>query len=304
MAKDKTFKTTIIVDGSEITVTSTGEANKDYISLTDMTKNFEGGSSLIEQWLRNKDTILFMGTWEKLYNADFNSLEFEGIKNEAGASSYYLSVKKWVLTTNAKGIKSTAGRYGGTFAHKDIAFEFGSWLSPEFKLYLIIEYQRLKEDENSKLSLEWNINRMLSKLNYKIHTDAIKANLISNELTPAQIVITYANEADLLNVALFGKTAKTWRDENPDLKGNIRDYATIEQLIVVVNLENMNANLIEKGLSQQERLIELNNIARNQLKAFLNNSTVKKIENLNPSNSTSLKKISQELRGGVIDDQK
>lgn len=290
MAKDKLFKTTITVEGSEIAVTSAGEGNNDYISLTDMTKSFEGGSALIEQWLRNKDTILFLGTWEKLYNPDFNSPEFEGIRNEAGASNYYLSIKKWVQLTNAVGIKSTAGRYGGTFAHKDIAFEFGSWLSPEFKLYLIKEYQRLKEDENSKLSLEWNVNRVLSKLNYKIHTDAIKANLISNELTSAQRGITYANEADLLNVALFGITAKSWRDENPDLKGNVRDYATIEQLIVMVNLENMNANLIERGIQQQERLVELNKMARSQLQAFLNNSSVKKIENLNPSNSSSLKK--------------
>ena len=246
-----------------------------------MTKGFEGGSALIEQWLRNKDTILFLGTWEKIYNHNFNSPEFEGIKNESGGNSYYLSVKKWVSTTNAIGIKSTAGRYGGTYAHKDIAFEFGSWLSPEFKLYLIIEYQRLKEDENSKLSLEWNVNRVLSKLNYKIYTDAIKENLISNHLTNKQIGITYANEADVLNMALFGKTAKEWRNENPDLKGNIRDYATIEQLIVMVNIENMNANFVWQGIEQKQRLIELNKIARVQLKSLLNNKSVKKLENLN-----------------------
>jgi len=280
MPKNKEYKATINVTGTEITVTSS-ENNDDYISLTDMTKGFEGGSALIEQWLRNKDTILFIGTWEKIYNASFNSPEFEGIKNESGTSSYYLSVKKWVSTTNAIGIKSSAGRYGGTYAHKDIAFEFGSWLSPEFKLYLIKEYQRLKEDENSKLSLDWNVNRLLSKLNYKIHTDAIKQNLISNDLTNKEIAITYANEADVLNMALFGKTAKEWRTENPHLKGNIRDCATIEQLIVMVNLENMNANFIEQGLKQKQRLIELNKIARVQLKSLLNNKSVKKLENLN-----------------------
>lgn len=176
MTKEKSFKAIINVEGTEIVVTSTGDNNNDYISLSDMTKNFDGGSALIEQWLRNKDTILFLGTWEKIYNSSFNSHEFEGIKNESGSNSYYLSVKKWVTATNAIGIVSTAGRYGGTFAHKDIAFEFGSWLSPEFKLYLIKEYQRLKEDENSRLSLEWNVNRVLSKLNYRIHTDAIKEN--------------------------------------------------------------------------------------------------------------------------------
>jgi hypothetical protein len=280
MPKKKEYKATINVTGTEITVTSSGN-NDDYISLTDMTKGFEGGNALIEQWLRNKDTILFLGTWEKIYNPNFNSPEFEGIKNESGSNSYYLSVKKWVYATNAIGIKSTAGRYGGTYAHKDIAFEFGSWLSPEFKLYLIKEYQRLKEDENSKLSLEWNVNRVLSKLNYKIHTDAIKENLISNDLTNKEISITYANEADVLNMALFGKTAKEWRNDNSDLKGNIRDYATIEQLIVMVNLENMNANFIEKGLEQNQRLIELNKIARAQLKSLLNNKSVNNLENLN-----------------------
>ncbi len=269
IVKEKKFKTTINVNGSEIAVTSTGQDDgNDFISLTDMTKNFEGGSTLIEQWVRNKDTIIFLGTWEKIYNLNFNSLEFEGIKNESGTSSYYLSIKKWIDVTNAIGIKSSAGRYGGTFAHKDIAFEFGSWLSPEFKIYLIKEYQRLKQDENNRLLLEWNVNRVLSKLNYRIHTDAIKENLISNDLSKKEIILTYANEADILNIALFGKTAKEWREENPKLKGNIRDYATIEQLIVLVNLENMNATLIEQGLSKNERLIQLNIKARNQLNTF------------------------------------
>lgn len=293
MARDKTFKATINVAGTEIAVTSTGNSNNDYISLTDMTKCFEGGNALIEQWLRNKDTILFLGTWEKLYNPSFNSPEFEGIRNEAGSSSYYLSVKKWVSLTKAIGIKSTAGRYGGTFAHKDIAFEFGSWLSPEFKLYLIREYQRLKDDENSRLSLEWNVNRILTKLNYKLHTDAIKENLITNDLTAKQIGITYANEADVLNVALFGKTAKEWRDEKPELKGNIRDYATIEQLIVMVNLENMNAIYIQEGLPQHERLIALNKIARAQLKSLLDNKTVKKLGD-----------VQAEAMGGTVNGKK
>jgi len=282
MGKEKLYKAKINVNGSEIAVTSTGEnENDDFISLTDMTKSFEGGSALIEQWIRNKDTIVFLGTWEKIYNPHFNSPEFEGIKNEAGTSSYYLSIKKWVELTNAKGIKSVAGRYGGTFAHKDIAFEFGSWLSPEFKIYLIKEYQRLKSDENNRLSLEWNVNRVLSKLNYKIHTDAIKENLISNDLSKKEISMTYASEADVLNVALFGKTAKEWKIENPNLKGNMRDYASIEQLIVLVNLENFNASFIEQGMEQRERLLKLNEIARSQLKAFLNNKNIKNLEDMN-----------------------
>jgi hypothetical protein len=218
----------------------------------------------------------------EIYNPDFNSPEFEGIKNEAGTSSYYLSIKKWVNSTNAIGIKSVAGRYGGTFAHKDIAFEFGSWLSPEFKIYLIKEYQRLKADENSRLSLEWNVNRILTKLNYRIHTDSIKENLISNDLSKKEIGITFASEADVLNIALFGQTASEWKNKNPDAKGNMRDTASIEQLIVLANLENMNANFINDGLEQKERLIKLNKTARTQLKAFLNNKNIKKLENMNP----------------------
>lgn len=291
MPNDKILKATINVAGAEIAVTSTGEKDSDYISLTDMTKNFEGGSALIEQWLRNKDTILFLGTWEKLYNPNFNSLELEGIKNEAGTSSYYLSTKKWVAVTGAIGIQSTAGRYGGTYAHKDIAFEFGSWLSPEFKLYLIKEYQRLKEDENSRLNLNWSVNRTLAKVNYKIHTDAIKDNLIPENISTKHKGITYANEADVLNVALFGKTAKEWREKSNDSKGNIRDYATLQQLIVMANLESMNAELIRQGIAQEERLITLNKIARVQLKSLIGNSSVEKLESLNPSNSTSLKKV-------------
>lgn len=214
-------------------------------------------------------------------NPNFKPVEFEGFRNEAGKNSFVLSPQKWIIATDAIGIVSKSGRYGGTFAHKDIAFEFASWVSPEFKLYIIKDYQRLKSDENSKLSLEWNVNRVLSKLNYRIHTDSIKENLISNDLTNKEIAFTYANEADVLNVALFGKTAREWRNENPDAKGNIRDYATIEQLIVLVNLENLNANFIEKGMEQRQRLMELNKIARTQLKSLLNNKNIKALKGLN-----------------------
>jgi hypothetical protein len=223
MSKPK--KSTIEVQGTAITILA-GE-NGDYISLTDMVRNFEGGSALIEQWLKNKDTVLFLGVWEQIHNPGFNSLEFEGIRNEAGRNSFFLSAKAWIDRTRAKGLIASAGRYGGTYAHADIAFEFGSWLSPEFKLYLIKEFQRLKDDENRRLSLAWNLNRTLSKLNYRIHTDAVKAHLIPPEVTPAQAAITYANEADLLNVALFGQTARQWRDANPKLEDNMREYATI-----------------------------------------------------------------------------
>ncbi len=234
-----------------------------------MVRNFDGGGALIEQWLKNKDTVLFLGVWERIHNPDFNSLEFEGIRNEAGRNSFFLSVKKWIELAGAKGLIASAGRYGGTFAHRDIAFEFGSWLSPEFKLYLIKEFQRLKEDENRRLSLEWNLNRTLSKLNYRIHTDAIKSHLIPSEITPAQAAITYATEADVLNVALFGRTAKQWRDANSKLGGNMRDHATIEQLLVLANIDGMNAEFIHMGLSQSERLKRLNQIAIRQMQTFL-----------------------------------
>lgn len=214
-------------------------------------------------------------------NPNFKPVEFKGFRNEAGKNSFVLSPQKWIIATGAIGIVSKSGRYGGTFAHKDIAFEFASWVSPEFKLYIIKDYQRLKGDENSKLSLEWNVNRVLSKLNYRIHTDSIKENLISNDLTNKEIAFTYANEADVLNVALFGKTAREWRNGNPDAKGNIRDYATIEQLIVLVNLENLNANFIKKGMEQRQRLMELNKIARTQLKSLLNNKNIKALKGLN-----------------------
>ena len=277
MPKDK--KLTINVQGAAIAIISHKE--DDYISLTDMVQNFDGGSALIEQWLRNKDTVLFLGIWEKIYNPDFNSLEFEGIRNEAGRNSFYLSAKKWIKSTNAKGLMAKAGRYGGTYAHKDIAFEFGSWLSPEFKLYLIREFQRLKEDENRRLSLDWNLNRTLAKINYRIHTDAIKAHIIPPSITKEQENFVYASEADVLNVALFGKTAKQWRDENPMQEGNIRDYATIEQLLILANIESMNAEFIRMVLPQSERLRKLNQIAIIQLQSLTGNTDIKKLNHSN-----------------------
>jgi hypothetical protein len=262
--------TSIEVQGTSVKIKNVG--GQDYICLTDMVSGFEGKGALIENWLKNKDTILFLGIWEQINNPDFNSLEFEGIKNEAGRNSFYLSAKKWADATQAIGLVAKAGRYGGTYAHKDIAFEFGSWLSPEFKLYLIKEFQRLKDDENSRLSLSWNLNRTLSKINYRIHTDAIKAKLIPAEVSKAQAAITYASEADLLNVALFGQTAKQWRDANPQLKGNIRDHASIEQLLVLANIESMNAEFIHMQLSASERLMKLNSIAIRQMQSLTMNA--------------------------------
>ncbi len=254
MAQNKT--STINVLGSKIRVIAKKE--EDYISLTDMIRNFEGGSALIEQWLKNKDTVLFLGVWEKINNPNFNTLEFEGIKNEAGRNSFHLSAKKWVDLTQGCGLIANAGRYGGTYAHRDIALEFGSWLSPEFKLYLIKEFQRLKEDENRRLSLDWNLHRTLSKVNYRIHTNAIKEHIIPALISSAQAIFVYANEADVLNVALFGKTAKEWRDANPTLEGNMREYADVEQLLVLANIEAMNAEFIHMGLTQADRLKKLN----------------------------------------------
>ena len=228
--------------------------------------------------MRNKDTIEFLGLWEQLNNPDFKPVEFEGFKKDAGANAFTMSPKKWIENTNAIGIISKSGRYGGTFAHKDIAFEFASWVSAEFKLYIIKDYQRLKSDEYSRLSLEWNVNRTISKINYKIHTDAIKDKLIPLGVTQAQQGITYASEAEVLNVALFGKTSKEWRAENPDKKGNIRDYATIQQLIVLSNLESMNAELIKQGIPQSDRLRRLNTMAIEQLTTLIGNSSVKLLE--------------------------
>jgi hypothetical protein len=264
------------VKGTEIALISKDE--EDYISLTDMVQNFDGGSSLIEAWLRNKNSIEFLGVWEKLNNPNFNSVEFEGIRNESGVNRFFLSAKKWVEKTNGIGLIAKAGRYGGTYAHKDIAFEFGSWLSPEFKLYLIKEFQRLKDKENDALKLDWNVKRSLTKINYRIHTDAIKANLIPPQITKQQESIIYANEADVLNKALFGLTAKEWRENNSEKDGNVRDYATTEQLIVLVNLENLNAVFIQQGVEQSDRLQMLNNIAITQMISLVQNPNIKKLK--------------------------
>ncbi|WP_281675652.1 KilA-N domain-containing protein [Veillonella tobetsuensis] len=237
----------------------------DYISLTDIARyKSDEPSDVIKNWMRRKDTIEFLGLWESLNNTNFNSVEFDRIKSEAGYNSFTLSPKKWISLTNAIGIISKSGRYGGAFAYSDIAFEFASWISAEFKMYVIQDYKRLKSDENSKLYLNWNLNREISKLNYKIHTDAIKEYLL-NDLTDEQLSYKYASEADLLNVALFDKRAKQWRDENPKLKGNMRDYANLQELLVLANMESYNAILISKGISQKERMIELRALAKKQL---------------------------------------
>ena len=273
MAKEK--KATINVQGTAITILSQKE--DDYICLTDMAKRF-GGDDLIYSWMRNRNTLEFLGIWEQIHNPGFKGGEFETFKKEAGLNSFHLTPKKWIEATQAIGIQSRAGRYGGgTYAHKDLAFEFGSWLSPEFKLYLIKEFQRLKEDENRRLSLEWNLNRTLSKVNYRIHTDAIKENIIPANITKEQEQYIYANEADVLNVALFGMTAQQWRKANPGKEGNVRDYSTVEQLLVLANLESMNAEFIRMELPQGERLRKLNAIAIQQLKSLVGNDNLKKL---------------------------
>ena len=264
----------IEVQGSEITILIGKE--RDYISLTDMVRNMENGSALIEKWLRNKNTIEFLGIWEEIYNPIFNSPEFEGIKNQAGLNRFVLSVKQWVTKTKSIGIIAKAGRYGGTYAHKDIAFEFASWISPQFKIYLIKEFQRLKEEEFKQLG--WDIKRNLAKINYRIHTDAIKENLVPPELTSRQINLVYASEADILNMALFGMTAGQWRDANPDNKGNIRDYANTSQLVCLSNLENLNALFINDGISQSKRLAKLNQVAIQQMRLLTDDSGVRKLE--------------------------
>ena len=271
MAKNKIIK----VEGKEITVILVKE--QEYISLTDMLKA-KDGDFFISDWLRNRNTIEYLGIWETVYNPNFNYGEFAIIKSQAGLNSYKISVKEWVEKTNAIGLKATAGRYGGTYAHPDIAFEFGMWISPQFKIYLVKEFQRLKSEENDRLKLEWNLQRTLAKVNYQIHTDAIKENLSPQEITKQQASFVYANEADLLNVALFGITAKEWRDNNPDKTGNIRDYATLEQLVVLSNMESVNALLIRQGLSQSERLLQLNKVAITQMKSLLASNTMKKLK--------------------------
>ena len=259
----------INVQNTEVTVINF-EA-QDYISLTDMAgakENESRAADVIKNWLRNRYTIEFLGTWEMIHNPDFKVVEFDHFKMQAGLPSFVLSCSEWIEKTNAIGIVVKKGRYGGTYAHKDIAFEFGSAISVPFKLYLIEEFQRLKEEEQKLLG--WSAKRELAKINYRIHTDAIKQNLIPQELTPQQKSFVYADEADMLNVAMFGKTAREWREENPDLKGNIRDYATINQLICLSNMENLNAVFINEGLSQSERLEKLNKIAIQQMKVLEN----------------------------------
>jgi hypothetical protein len=264
----------IRVLGAEISYYQQKE--QDYISLTDMVRNIENGLALIEKWLRNKNTIEFLGVWEEIYNPDFNSPEFEGIKNQAGLNRFVLSVKQWVEKTNSRGIIAKAGRYGGTYAHKDIAFEFASWISPQFKLYLIKEFQRLKEEELKQLG--WDIRRNLTKINYRIHTDAIKENLIPPELTSHQTNLIYSSEADVLNMALFGMTAKEWRSSHPGENGNIRDYANVSQLVCLSNLENLNALFIQEKVPQAERLRKLNQIAIQQMKLLTDDSRIKRLE--------------------------
>lgn len=266
----------IIVQGKQISVILHKE-NDDFISLTDMLKA-KDGDFFISDWLRNRNTVEYLGLWEKLHNPNFNYGEFAAIKNQAGLNSYKISVKEWVKKTNAIGLKAAAGRYGGTFAHKDIAFEFGMWISPEFKIYLIKEFQRLKNEESEKLRLGWDVKRELAKINYKIHTDAIKAQLIPLQLTKKAASIVYANEADVLNMALFGKTAKAWRDTNPNSDGNIRDYADVTQLVVLANLEGINAELIRRRIPQGERLIQLNQIAITQMQSLIGNASIKKLK--------------------------
>jgi hypothetical protein len=261
---------TIIVLNEEIRVTK-----ENYISLTDMLRS-KDGNFFITDWLRNRNTVEYLGIWERVHNPDFNYGEFATIKSQAGLNSYKISVKEWVAKTHAVGLQAKAGRYGGTYAHPDIAFEFGMWISAEFKIYLLKEFQRLKQEEQKQLG--WDVKRQLSKINYRIHTDAIKENLIPPELTKQQINFVYASEADLLNVALFGKTAKQWRNENPDKQGNIRDYANVSQLVCLANLETLNAHLIHRELPSSERLGLLNQTAIQQMRLLTDDNNIKKLE--------------------------
>ena len=264
----KIIKDTIHANGIDIGI-YTQDFENEFISLTDIARyKSDDPTAVIQNWMRNRDVIEFLGLWERLHNPDFNPLEFEGFRKQAGANAFTMSPKKWIEATDAIGIVSKAGRYGGTYAHSDIAMSFATWISPEFQLYIMKDYRRLKTDENSRLSLNWNLNREISKLNYRIHTDAIKDNLIPPELTPAQVAYTYANEADMLNVVLFGKTAKQWKDENSTVKGNMRDAATLNQLLVLANLESYNAVLINQGKSQKERMKLLRQLAIQQLRTL------------------------------------
>lgn len=266
----------ITVQGQSVSIVSGNE--DDFISLTDIArfKDSERTDYIIQNWLRNRNTIEFLGIWEQLNNPDFNYVEFDGIRNQAGLNSFVMTSKRWTEATGAIGLTARAGRYGGTYAHKDIAFEFASWVSVEFKLYLIKEFQRLKETEASQLG--WDIRRNLTKINYRIHTDAIKAHLIPAQLTSQQTNHVYASEADILNMALFGKTAKQWRDENPGNKGNIRDEANMSQLVCLANLETLNAHFIQQGMASRERLTLLNQTAIQQMRLLLADTGVRKLE--------------------------
>ena len=264
----KMVKETIHANGVDIGI-YTQDFENEYLSLTDIARyKSDDPTAVIQNWMRNRDVLEFLGLWEKLHNDNFKPLEFEGFRKQAGANAFTMSPKKWIETTSAIGMVSKAGRYGGTYAHSDIAMSFATWISPEFQLYIIKDYRRLKTDENSRLSLSWNLNREISKLNYRIHTDAIKNNLIPPELTQWQISNTYASEADLLNTVLFGKTAKEWRDERKKKDANIRDDATLNQLLVLANLESYNAILIERGKSQAERMQLLHDLAVQQMRTL------------------------------------
>lgn len=272
MAK-KVVKETIHAKGFDISI-YTMDFENEFISLTDIAKyKSNAPNDVIKNWMRSRETLEFLGLWETLHNPDFKPVEFDGFRKEAGLHAFTMSPSKWIESVNAIGITTKAGRYGGTYAHSDIALEFASWISAEFKLYIVKDYQRIKHDENSRLSLNWNLNREVAKLNYRIHTDAIKENLIPPDLTPEQISYKYANEADMLNVALFGKTAKQWRDENPDKKGNIRDDANLSQLLVLANMESYNAILIEQGKPIAERLVLLRDLAVRQMSTLTRIST-------------------------------
>lgn len=264
----------ITVQNTNITIIAVN--GNDYISLTDLARHkSDEPNAVIANWLRNRNTIEYLGIWEQLYNPNFKPTEFEGFRQQAGLNAFTLSPKKWTDATNAIGIIAKSGRYGGTYAHKDIALKFASWISVEFELYIVKEFQRLKTEEQRLLG--WSAKRELSKINYRIHTDAIKQNLVPAQVTPAQANIIYANEADVLNVAMFGVTAKQWREANPDLKGNIRDYATINELICLSNMENLNAVFIEQGMTQSERLVKLNQIAIHQMSVLENSGNNRKL---------------------------
>ncbi|EKD25934.1 MAG: hypothetical protein ACD_79C01434G0003 [uncultured bacterium] len=267
----------IDVQGKEISIIN--NENNDFISLTDIARHKDDVNTddIIKNWMRNRNTIELLGFWEQLHNPNFKPVEFDGFKKLAGLNSFTMTPKKWIETTGAIGIISKSGRYGGTYAHKDIAFEFASWISIEFKLYFIKEFQRLKDDENNRFKLDWNLQRTISKINYRIHTDAIKENLIPPELNKKQTQMIYANEADILNMALFGITAKEWRDKYPAKEGNVRDYATLEQLVVLSNLESINSVLIHQNMEQSERLTQLNIIAITQMTSLLDNSNIKRL---------------------------